>query len=84
MKKLITAQTEVPKPVLYGEKDAKHTLVGWGSTKGAILEAIEFLAHKGIKTNFLQITCLSPFPVEKVPFVHSPAPYLLFALIWTL
>jgi 2-oxoglutarate ferredoxin oxidoreductase subunit alpha len=65
-KKLETAAADIPQPKLYGEKDAEFTLISFGSTKGAILEAMQFLKCKGIKTNFMQIICLNPFPAEKV------------------
>ncbi|MBI2134276.1 2-oxoacid:acceptor oxidoreductase subunit alpha [Candidatus Woesearchaeota archaeon] len=51
---------------LHGPKKAPITLIGWGSTKGAIKQAMERLASKGVKANFLQMTCISPFPEKMV------------------
>ncbi|MBI2575240.1 2-oxoacid:acceptor oxidoreductase subunit alpha [Candidatus Woesearchaeota archaeon] len=51
---------------VYGPKRADITLIGWGSTKGAILDSIEALAEQGIKANFLHIIAASPFPTEAV------------------
>ncbi|MBI2142392.1 2-oxoacid:acceptor oxidoreductase subunit alpha [Candidatus Woesearchaeota archaeon] len=51
---------------VYGPKRADITLVGWGSTKGAIMDAMKTLAEQGIKANFLHIIAASPFPTESV------------------
>ncbi|MFH0962227.1 MAG: 2-oxoacid:acceptor oxidoreductase subunit alpha [archaeon] len=54
-------QKEIPLPIVHGSSE-ELTFVGWGSSKGAILEAIELLAKKGIRANFVQFTYLWPFP----------------------
>lgn len=42
-------------------------LVGWGSAKGAILDAMDFLRAKdGIDLGFLQVLFMSPFPSQPV------------------
>lgn len=70
MKKLETAAKEIPKEdkiMFYGPEDAEVTLVSWGSTKGAILDAIEVLQTvDNISANFLQIKIFSPFPSEEI------------------
>jgi 2-oxoglutarate ferredoxin oxidoreductase subunit alpha len=69
MRKLDLASQEIPaeeKFHFYGPKDAAITLVSWGSTKGAILDAMESLKEDGIETNFLQIRLIQPFPAEQV------------------
>ena len=48
---------------IYGEKDADNLVVSWGSTKGAILEAIKLLKRK---FKFLHVIYLKPFPVWEV------------------
>jgi 2-oxoglutarate ferredoxin oxidoreductase subunit alpha len=50
----------------FGPPQADVSIVSWGSTKGAILDAIEVLKQKGITANFLQIKLLSPFPQAEV------------------
>ncbi|MEM1941794.1 MAG: 2-oxoacid:ferredoxin oxidoreductase subunit alpha [Candidatus Nitrosocaldus sp.] len=52
--------------MVYGyESDA--TVISWGSTKGAILDAIEMLkARDGIDMNFVQVRLLHPFPTARV------------------
>ena len=53
-RKLDAAIKEIPKPKIYGPKNADITILSWGSPKGAILEAIENLKQKNIKVNFMQ------------------------------
>ena len=50
------------KLAVYGAADAAVTVVGWGSTKGAVLEAIEALAREGIVVRLVQVRLLWPFP----------------------
>jgi 2-oxoglutarate ferredoxin oxidoreductase subunit alpha len=49
----------------YGE-DSDMTIISWGSTKGAILDAMEILAREGVKINFIQVKLLNPFPENYV------------------
>ena len=68
MGKLEVALKEIPdeeKAVRYGE-DSDMTIISWGSTKGAILDAIEVLASEGVKINFVQVKLLNPFPDDYV------------------
>ncbi len=66
MRKLETFKKEMPEPKVYGAKDAGVTIISWGSNKQPIIEAMEFLRNDGIKTNFLHLVYLFPFPTEKV------------------
>lgn len=60
--KLPSIEKDIPGVKLYGPTDADLTIIAWGSTKGAILEAIEQAASHGISVNFLQVLYISPFP----------------------
>ena len=77
MKKIELAGQVIPdskKATLHGPKTAPITIVGWGSTKGAILDGMEELGVNGIETNFLQIRYVSPFPktlVQKLLYGSS-------------
>jgi 2-oxoglutarate ferredoxin oxidoreductase subunit alpha len=51
---------------LHGPEGADATILGWGSTKGPIREAIKLLGKEGLKINYLQIVYLTPFPVANV------------------
>lgn len=76
MSKLDLVDREVPleeKVNFFGPKDVAVTLVSWGSTKGAILDAMQWLEQDGIKVNFLQIRLIHPFPTEYVKDVLSRA-----------
>jgi 2-oxoglutarate ferredoxin oxidoreductase subunit alpha len=67
MDKLVVALKEIPdedKAVAYGSGDI--AIVSWGSTKGAILDAMEKLASEGTKIKFIQVRLMSPFPSELV------------------
>jgi 2-oxoglutarate ferredoxin oxidoreductase subunit alpha len=56
----------IPAPQLEGPAAAQVTLIGWGSTRGVIAEAIEQLARDGITANQLAIKWLVPFHADAV------------------
>src|ERR1700722_11712543 len=59
-------------PKLGGPESAVVTLVGWGSTEGVILEAIEKLAaEEGIVANQLAIKWIVPFHTAEVTRILS-------------
>jgi 2-oxoglutarate ferredoxin oxidoreductase subunit alpha len=71
MRKLETAAKEIPeewKWTLHGDPGADVMVVGWGSTKGAILDALDELRETmpGRTFNFLQLRLLLPFPDKAV------------------
>lgn len=76
-KKLTTLKKEYLSDVemckLHGPVDADLTLVGWGSTKGPILEAVDVANNNGLKVNFLQIKIVLPFPTEQVTAILGKA-----------
>jgi 2-oxoglutarate ferredoxin oxidoreductase subunit alpha len=54
-------------PKIYGNPDSDITLVGWGSTKGVILEAMERLKQEdGQDLKLMQILDIWPFPDQAV------------------
>jgi len=74
MNKLAVADREIPlseRVNFFGPESADITIVSWGSTKGAILDAMDWLAQDGISVNFLQIRLIHPFPTEYVTKVLS-------------
>ncbi|MDH2899568.1 MAG: 2-oxoacid:acceptor oxidoreductase subunit alpha [archaeon] len=72
MRKLEMAKSEISDPKLVGETNADLTLVCWGSTFGAALEASEMLSQRGIKTNVLALRNMWPFKAEAiVPILNS-------------
>jgi 2-oxoglutarate ferredoxin oxidoreductase subunit alpha len=69
LKKLEVADREIPEEervLIYGDENADITIVSWGTTKGAILDAIDLLRDKGYRVGFLQIKVFSPFPKRLV------------------
>ena len=66
MRKLDGLLRDTVPPALEGPADADVTLIGWGSTKGVIHEAIVQLASEGIRANQLQIKYLLPFHTDEV------------------
>lgn len=73
MKKLEGISKEIKHPDLVGAKDAEVTIIGAGSTKGPIREAMILLEKEGIATNYLRILYLNPFPMEKAAKVIDSA-----------
>lgn len=64
---------ELPAVTLYGPEEADLTLVAWGSTKGAALEAIKLAEAEGLRVNLLQVLYLSPFPSDAVSAILARA-----------
>jgi 2-oxoglutarate ferredoxin oxidoreductase subunit alpha len=76
MKKLdgLTKEMEKYETVkLHGPKEADATIIGWGSTKGPIREAMKLLSNEGVKVNYMQIVYLHPFPADKVQKILESA-----------
>ncbi|MCS7135199.1 MAG: 2-oxoacid:acceptor oxidoreductase subunit alpha [Candidatus Aenigmarchaeota archaeon] len=72
-RKLKVLEGEIVGTKFYGVEDAEITIIGWGSTKGPILEALKILAKKGMRANYLQIVYLMPFPTNMVKVVLEDA-----------
>lgn len=66
LRKMATVLEHLPAPTLEGSADAEVTLVGWGSTWGVLIEAVEQLNREGISTSHLQIKFLVPFHITEV------------------
>jgi len=63
MRKMDTLKQKLPEPELFGAADPEVLFVGWGSTKGAVLDAIEI--GKGEKVGYLHYTYLWPLKTDK-------------------
>ncbi|UCC26151.1 MAG: 2-oxoacid:acceptor oxidoreductase subunit alpha [Gemmatimonadales bacterium] len=55
------SSTLLPPPV-YGDPEGDLLVVGWGSTKGAIEEAVDRVREEGLNVSSLHLTFLSPLP----------------------
>lgn len=66
LRKLLALQQEIGTPQRHGPKRTETTLIGWGSTYGAIHEAVDILRKEGASVNMLHLSELWPFPAKVV------------------
>ncbi len=57
---------EISAPLTYGAPEPEITLVSWGSTYGAVREAVDLLNGEDIPVNMVHLSELWPFPRETV------------------
>ena len=50
----------------FGDPDASIGIIGWGSTEGAIAEAIDRLAGEGLPVHGMQLKILWPLPDKAI------------------
>lgn len=48
----------------FGPDNPQVTIVGWGSTKGPALEAVNLLVDEGILAQYVQVRVMEPFPED--------------------
>jgi 2-oxoglutarate ferredoxin oxidoreductase subunit alpha len=73
LRKLLSLKQEIGTPQRYGPKKAETTLIGWGSTYGAIHEAVDSLRKEDASVNMLHLNELWPFPAKAVADAVSKA-----------
>ncbi len=71
MNKLPAIMNAMNPPRLYGDENAKITLLTWGSTWGAANEALQILKDAGISVNQLHFCDIYPLRTEKLRSVLS-------------
>ncbi|MFA4837727.1 MAG: 2-oxoacid:acceptor oxidoreductase subunit alpha [Dehalococcoidia bacterium] len=71
MRKLEGLRQEIGSPRVYGPAKAEITLVGWGSTWGALRETVDTLRSEGLDINHLHLAEIWPFPAEAVSRILS-------------
>ncbi len=59
-RKLAVFQSTLIPPSVYGDEEGDLLVVGWGSTQGAIEEAVDRARAEGMKISTCQLTFLSP------------------------
>jgi len=64
MRKMEGLKREIAGPRVYGSAKAETTLIGWGSSYGAIKEAIGLAMQDGMSINLVHFNELYPFPAE--------------------
>lgn len=65
-RKIAGIEAAVTPPELAGPPNADVTLIGWGSTRGVIEEAVEMLNEEGITANQLAIRWIVPLHGERI------------------
>ncbi|MCJ7828020.1 2-oxoacid:acceptor oxidoreductase subunit alpha, partial [Patescibacteria group bacterium] len=75
MRKVGKLADQWPTPKVYGPDRADLTLVGWGSVKGPVLQALNDLKGSRLegKVNFLHLNRLRPFPAKQVTGILEKA-----------
>jgi 2-oxoglutarate ferredoxin oxidoreductase subunit alpha len=66
MRKLESMRDDLPPPIVHGDPNAEIALLGYGSNRGPIVEAVDRLNREGVPARFLQLTTLWPFPDDAV------------------
>ncbi len=73
-RKLISMAGEVSGPQRYGPHKAENTFVSWGSTFGALREAVDRMnAERAEQANMVHFADLWPFPTEAAMDALKPA-----------
>jgi 2-oxoglutarate ferredoxin oxidoreductase subunit alpha len=66
LRKLDGLRDEIQRPRIYGPQKAEIALIGWGSTYGALKEAVDILRGGGLDVDLLHLNELWPFPAGAV------------------
>jgi len=74
LKKYSGLKMEIGAPRFQEMPNAEMTLIGWGSTYGAIKEASDEMKKEGVACNVLHITEIWPFPAESVAAALKKTP----------
>jgi len=61
-RKLAALQQTLNRPTVHGAGEGDLLLVGWGSTRGAIEEAVDMARSEGLSVSSVHIQFLSPLP----------------------
>lgn len=77
MRKLETIKNEMRLPEWYGPADAPMTLMGWGSTRYVIRQAVDELNARGIVVNALHFTDIYPLDKARLTQELARARYLI-------
>ena len=60
--KLVALQKTLRPPTVFGDREGDMLVVGWGSTKGVIEEAVEQLRAEGRRVSSMHLRFLQPLP----------------------
>jgi len=65
MRKFEGMAKEIEPPEIYPDPKSDIVLMGWGSTYGAIKEAVDVMNREGMKTQMVHFREIYPFPSQK-------------------
>ncbi len=72
MRKFRNIVEDLRGPTIYGPERAEMTLMGWGSSYGAMREAVDLLNARGTRANLLHFVDIWPFPETKAaPLIEA-------------
>jgi 2-oxoglutarate ferredoxin oxidoreductase subunit alpha len=71
--KVSNIRDHIPQQFYTGPTDADITFISWGSTKGAIRQALPLLEAEGINAAMLNLSWLWPFPAVQVDQILQTA-----------
>jgi 2-oxoglutarate ferredoxin oxidoreductase subunit alpha len=69
--KLAALQKTLKAPTVFGDAKGDLLVIGWGSTKGAIEEAVELMRAEGKKVSSLHLQFLQPLPPGIKEIMHG-------------
>ncbi len=71
-RKLLSALADLPEPEEFGPEGSLDVgVIGWGSTFGSVLEAVESALERGLKAGALKVTSLFPYHANHIRrFMH--------------
>lgn len=61
-RKLAVLQSTLRTPEIYGDAEGDLLLLSWGSTRGAVWEAVDRARAKGVRVSAMNLQFLSPLP----------------------
>ncbi len=64
MRKMENLKKDIASPRVYGKEQAEVTLIGWGSTYGAVKEAVDMAMKDNLSVNLVHFNEVWPFPAE--------------------
>lgn len=71
LKKREGLASEIEPPKIYPHEDAQIILIGWGSTYGALREALDVLINQGMDVSLMHFQEIWPFPAQFVSSILS-------------
>ncbi len=69
-RKIEVVKPYLPPAKLYGSRQSDITLVGWGSVKGPVVDALAWGGFKK-KVNFVHFNCVDPLPANTVKLLQK-------------